>query len=379
MRTLRRYLWSEIVVATVFVLFALLSLFMFFDMVQQLDEIGRRGFQLHHAFSYVALTLPSRTYELMPIAALIGTIYALSKLAANSEFTIMRVSGMSTGALLNSVLIIGLGLVALTYVLGEFLSPPAEQLAQRVRLKATGSQISVRDFRSGVWVRDVLKDPGGGVEAFRFINVTKVSPDAGTTRDWRIFEFDREYRLRSITTAESGTYAPGAGWTLTKVVETRLPQLASGATAQTTEGTQVIREETRAWRSELRPDIFGVLMVQPERMAGLDLAQYIHHLAENRQQTEVYEIAFWSKLFYPWAVLVMMALALPFAYLHVRAGGLSLKIFTGVMIGVGFYGLNKLFAHLGMLNTWPPIFVAALPSLVVLGMAMSALYWIERR
>jgi lipopolysaccharide export system permease protein len=378
-RTLRRYLWREIVVATAFVLFALLSLFMFFDMVTQLDEIGRRGFKLRHAFSYVALTLPSRTYELMPIAALIGTIYALSKLAANSEFTIMRVSGMSTGALLKTLLGIGLALVALTYALGEFVSPPAEQLAQRVRLKATGSQISVRDFRSGVWVRDVLKEPGGGVEAFRFINVLRVSPDAGSTRDWRIFEFDRDYRLRSITTAESGSYSPGGGWTLTNVVETRLPHLSTGSTAQTAAGTQVIREETRAWRSELRPDIFGVLMVQPERMAGWDLAQYIQHLSENRQQTERYEIAFWSKLFYPWAVLVMMALALPFAYLHVRAGGLSLKIFTGVMIGVAFYGLNKLFAHLGMLNTWPPIFVAALPSLVVLVLAMSALYWIERR
>jgi lipopolysaccharide export system permease protein len=377
-RTLRRYLWREVVVATVFVLFALLTLFMFFDMVQQLDDIGQRGFKLRHAFSYVALTLPSRTYELMPIAALIGTIYALSKLAANSEFTIMRVSGMSTGALLNSLLVVGVVFVGVTYGLGEFVSPPAEQLAQRVRLKATGAQISVRDFRSGVWVRDVLKDPGGGVDAYRFINVQKVSPDAGSTRDWRIFEFDRDYRLRSITTAEAGNYVPGAGWTLTKVVETRLPQLSSSS-AQTSSGTEVIREDARSWRSELRPDIFGVLMVQPERMAGWDLAQYIHHLSENRQQTERYEIAFWSKLFYPWAVLVMMALALPFAYLHVRAGGLSLKIFTGVMIGVAFYGLNKLFAHLGMLNTWPPIFVAALPSLVVLALAMSALYWIERR
>ena len=180
----------------------------------------------------------------------------------------------------------------------------------------------------------MLKNARGGVEAFRFINVLKVSPDAGT-RDWRIFEFDGKYRLRSITTAESGTYTPAGGWTLHNVVETRLPQLATGSTAQTAAGTEVIPTDTRAWRSELRPDIFGVLMVQPERMAGWDLAHYIQHLAENRQQTEVYEIAFWSKLFYPWAVLVMMALALPFAYLHVRAGGMSLKIFTGVMIGVG--------------------------------------------
>jgi lipopolysaccharide export system permease protein len=377
-RTLRRYLWREISIATLFVLFALLSLFTFFDMVQQLDEVGQRGFQLKHAFLYVALSLPSRTYELMPIATLIGTIYALSKLAANSEFTIMRVSGMSTRRLLDSLLVIGMAFVALTFVLGEFIAPPAEKLAQRTRLQATGSQISVRDFRSGVWVRDVLKDSSGGVDAFRFINVANVSPDSGT-QGWRIFEFSRDFRLRSITTAESGTYTPAGGWILHKVVETRLPRLASGSTAQTSAGTQVLREDARPWRSELRPDIFGVMMVQPERMAGWDLAHYIRHLSENRQQTEVYEIAFWSKLFYPLAVLVMMALALPFAYLHVRAGGLSLKIFTGVMIGVGFYGLNKLFAHLGLLNTWPPIFVAALPSLVVLALAMSALYWIERR
>ena len=76
-------------------------------MVAQLDEIGQRGFRFRDALFYVALTLPSRTYELMPIAALIGTIYALSKLAANSEFTIMRVSGMSTRRLMNSLIGIG--------------------------------------------------------------------------------------------------------------------------------------------------------------------------------------------------------------------------------------------------------------------------------
>jgi lipopolysaccharide export system permease protein len=378
MRTIRRYLWQEITTATAFVLFGLLALFLFFDMVQQLDEVGRRGFQLRHAFFYVALTLPSRTYELMPIAALIGTIYALSKLAANSEFTIMRVSGMSTRRLMQSLLGIGLAFVALTYLLGEFASPPAEQLAQKLRLRAIGSAVSVRDFRSGVWVRDVVKDAKGGVDAFRFINVREVSPDAGT-RGWRVFEFDRDYKLRSIMTADAGRYVPGSGWTLTDVVETRLPELTTKPDDLAGARTDVVRSASLSWPSELKPDIFGVMMVQPERMSGWDLAQYVRHLAENRQQTERYEIAFWGKLFYPWAVLVMMALALPFAYLHVRAGGVSLKIFTGVMIGVAFYGLNKLFAHVGLLNTWPPIIVAALPSLVVLALAMSALYWIERR
>jgi lipopolysaccharide export system permease protein len=114
-------------------------------------------------------------------------------------------------------------------------------------------------------------------------------------------------------------------------------------------------------------------------MAAVELVRYIAHLSANRQQTEPYEIALWNKVFYPLAIVVMMMLALPFAYLHVRQGSVSLKIFAGVMIGVLFYMLNKLFAHLGLLHTWPPLAVAVLPSLVVLAVALGALYWIERR
>jgi len=379
-RTLRRYLSREIAAATAFVAFALLALFSFFDLVNEIEEVGAAGYQLAQAFGYVALSLPSRAYELAPIAALIGTIYALSKLAANSEFTIMRVSGMSTWRLAACVMRVGLVLVALTYLLGEVVAPPAERLAQRAKLQATGATLS-QQFRSGVWVRDAVRDTAGHVERLRFVNVREVRPD-GSTKGWRIFEFDRDFRLLSISTAQSGTYVPGdagGNWRLVDLVQTRVPEVVAADTAPTALRTQIVREPQRMWTSELTPEIFGVVLVKPERMAAYKLAQYVRHLADNQQDTGVYEIAFWNKVFYPLAILVMMALALPFAYLHVRAGSVSLKIFSGVMIGVGFYMLNKLFAHLGVLHTWPPIVIAALPSLVVLSVALAALYWIERR
>jgi lipopolysaccharide export system permease protein len=378
MRTLRRYLTREIALATGFVLFALLALFAFFDLIAQLDEISS-GYQISTAFAYVALSLPSRTYELMPIAALIGTIYALSKLASNSEFTIMRVSGMSTRRLAATVIRVALVFIALTYLFGELVAPPAERVAQRLKLAAKGG--SVEQFRSGVWVRDAVTGPDGQIERWRFVNVKQVRPDA-TLQSMRVFEFDRDYRLRAIGTAESGRFtvdAKGPAWLLNNVVETRLPVVSPTDTAQSELRTEIVREPTRRWASELTPDIFNVLLVQPERMAAIDLAQYIRHLSANRQQTDRYEIALWNKVFYPLAILVMMMLALPFAYLHVREGSVSLKIFTGVMIGVTFYMMNKLFAHLGLLNTWPPVVVAALPSLVVLSVALAVLYWIERR
>jgi lipopolysaccharide export system permease protein len=377
MRTLRRYLWREIAAATTFVLLALIGLFALFDLINQLGDLGKSGYRLSHAVAFVALLTPARAYELMPIAALIGTIYALSKLAANSEFTIMRVSGMSTRRLASAVLQIGAVLIVFAYLFGEVVAPPAEDLAQRFKLRATGAALA-QEFRSGVWVRDVVKGVDGAPDRLRFVNVDHVNTDATVDR-WRIFEFDPDFRLRSLSSAASGRYERGRGWILTDVVETRIPTLAGQDTGRLAQRTEVVREATRVWQSELTPEIFGVLLVQPERMEALSLMRYIRHLAENHQRTDRYEIALWKKLFYPLVIVVMMALALPFAYLHVRAGSVSLKIFSGIMIGVLFYALNKLFSHLGLLNTWPPIVIAAMPGLVALAFALGALYWVERR
>jgi lipopolysaccharide export system permease protein len=381
MNTLPRYLRRQIGLATLFVLFGLLAIFTFFELVGELENVGLNGYTLQAAFASVLLSLPSRTYELMPIGALIGTIYALSQLAANSEFTIMRVSGMSTRRLAVWVLRTGLIMVVATYLLGEFVAPQAERLAQKVKLQAANR--TVAEFRSGVWARDVVKGEDGTVERLRFVNVREMRADAAATQ-WRIFEFDNQFRLRSMLVAERGAYeAPvGSGtsaWRLTNVIETRLPVVDPAATERAATSTQVVKEPERLWSSELTPEIFGVLLVRPERMGMVALAQYVRHLEENRQRSDRYEIALWNKVVYPLAILVMMALALPFAYLHVRQGSVSLKIFSGVMLGVGFYMLNKLFGHLGVLNTWPPIMVAVLPSLVVLSVALAALYWIERR
>jgi len=382
MRTLRRYLWREIAGAAAFVLLALIGIFALFDLINQLGDLGRANYQFAHALAFVALLAPAHAYELMPIAALIGTIYALSKLAANSEFTIMRVSGMTTRRLADAVFWVGLGLVAVAYLFGEVIAPPAEDLAQRFKSRAIGTHVG-QEFRSGVWVRDLLKGADGQPDRVRFVNVRLVNPD-GSIELWRIFEFDTDLHLRSISTARMGVYEGGQGWLLSDVVETQLPPVDSrtealGGNAAASNSVRVAHAPLRLWQSELTPAIFGVLMVQPERQSAYNLVHYIGHLAENHQRTDRYEIALWKKILYPLVCLVMMALALPFAYLHVRAGTVSLKIFTGIMFGVLFYAMNKLFSHLGLINTWPPFLVASMPALIVLAIAFAALYWVERR
>ena len=106
-------------------------------------------------------------------------------------------------------------------------------------------------------------------------------------------------------------------------------------------------------------------------MSTLELWRYIGHLDTNEQAAQAYEIQFWKRALYPFACLVMVGLALPFAYLHARAGGISLKVFGGIMLGIGFVLLNNLAGHIGMLRDWTPWVVAAAPSLLFLMMSLA--------
>lgn len=357
MKIYHRYLAREIFGAVALVMFAFLALFAFFDFVAELDDLGKGGYQIQNALLFVLLTLPGRIYELSPIAVLIGTLYALTNLSRHSEITVLRTSGLATGRLLGALTAIGAVFAALTFVIGEYVSPPSERAAQNLRLKSTRSVFG-QEFRSGLWV----KDEG------MFINVAMVLPDT-RLKGIRIYQFDPQQRLVSVSEAAEGEYLPPNRWRLQQVVRTRFSDA----------GVSVEREAESQWQSALNPDILAVLLVMPERMAIGHLYQYIQHLAENRQRTERYEIALWKKLVYPLAGLVMIALALPFALRMHRFGGVSVRIFAGVMIGILFHTLNGLSSNLGIINDWPPPVAALAPSVLFLLAAAVMLWWTERR
>ena len=213
-------------------------------------------------------------------------------------------------------------------------------------------------LEAGLW----FKDEGS------FINVREAR-QTNQLSGVRIYDFDADYRLEKITLAERADYAGKGIWQLTDVAQTRFAAL----------GPRIERQKEMEWRSRVSPDMLDALIVRPERMSAWALHKYTEHLAGNRQRTERYEIALWKKLFYPIAALVMMALALPFAYMQARAGMVGVKVFLGIMLGIFFHMMNSLFAHIGLLQNWPPLSAAIVPSLAFLAAAILMMWWVERR
>ena len=375
MSLIGRYLAREIFAAVAFVLLAFLALFTFFDFINELDDVGRGGYRVQHALAFVALNIPGHVYELMPIAALIGSIFALAQFASHSEFTAMRAAGLGRRRALAAVTSVGAVIAVVTMLFGELLTPPAERLAQQVRLGAMGGTVGVQ-FRSGLWIKDTLKDAQGGVQRLRFVNIAEVLPDT-SLRAFRVFEFDPEFRLVEILSAQRAAFEAPATWRLAEVQRIAFEpvRVADSTVALSAQRSSLASLD---WPSELTPEILGVLTLVPERMSAWSLARYVQHLQDNQQRADRYEIALWKKVFYPIAVIVMMALALPFAYLQSRAGGIGYKVFAGIMLGVAFHFLNGLFSHLGLLNTWPAWLAAGVPSMIALAVAAAMLVWVDR-
>ncbi len=375
MRLIGGYLIREISLGILAVLLGFLGLFAFFDLINELEDIGTGGYRLQHAVLYVLLSLPGHVYELMPVAALIGCIYALAQFAGSSEFTAMRAAGMSRFMALRSIIGIGVVLAILTALAGEWVAPVAEQLAQKLRLNVLGASQG-GTFRSGLWIKDSVKDAQGRPVRLRFVNIGQLTPD-GRMERIEIHEFDPNFRLSSVIRAAAGTYDPQtladgtvrSQWRLTGVEETRF-DVATGESGIEALRARLAREESIAWESDLNPGILAVLTIAPDRMSAWALWRYTRHLRENAQNASRYELALWKKIVYPVAIVVMLMLALPFGYLQSRAGGIGLKLFLGVMLGVGFYFMNGLFSNLGLLNTWPPWLAVSIPSMVAFALAL---------
>jgi lipopolysaccharide export system permease protein len=388
MKILQRYFAVSIIQAVAFVLVAFLALLAFMDLTGELPSVGKNGYGMHHASLYVLAMIPQHVYEVMPVAALIGTIYTMAQFASTSEFTIMRASSMSTRTAALMLFKIGIVLVIFTFIFGELITPRTAPLSEKIRLTGRGTTVSA-EFRSGLWTKDIVKSNGmsGEVQGTRFFNTREVRPD-GQLVGVKLYEFDTSFRLRTLTEARTGTFQGNNTWRLEDVTESIFSnsalQAAGGQAtvqnnfAQETSAVEIRKHPSKELISEITPKILSVAASDPERMSANELAVYTRHLQENKQGTERFKIAFWKKLIDPLAIFVLMALALPFAYLHTRAGGVSLKIFIGIMIGVSFLLVNTLFSHIGLLSTLPAFVTAIMPSLLFLLLAVGALYWVER-
>ncbi len=375
MRTTRRYLALEIYRSCTVVLLALVGLFTFFALIDELDNISAK-FSLINLLYLQALAIPTRLYDLLPIGLLIGAILALAGLAQRNELVILRVSGVSGLKLLMMLWAITAPLVLGAFFLSEVVTPAAEVKSSEANLLMLGRSNGA-GLESGYWFKESRPVHGGT----RIINIKTLKAN-GNVGDIIVYEFNRQHQLVQYSAATEGRFDHGK-LVLDHVTENRIDSNAISALANAQQpSAPVSTVDTVARRvlaTTLTPDRLIARILTPERMSILDLLDYIGYLKANHLQTDRQVVALWRKVAYPFTLLVMMTIAAPIGFLQTRRGGVGSKVFIGIILGVGFFMLNQLALNIGMLNKWHPWVTAIVPNLVVLLLALGALLLMENQ
>lgn len=367
MKTVQRLLYKEIVQAVAFVACGFIALFAFFDLVEELQNLTRMaaaGFRLQHAFMQVGLKAPGHIYEIMPIAVLIGSIFVMARLAQSSEFTILRTGGLAPLRALRILLQLGLGFVLLTFLLGDYIAPWSERQSTLLKSQFRGE---ITTGRTGAWLKERTETSHSAVNV-------KAFNDQAHMVGVRIHEFNPQGQLLSITQAAKGEFGEGV-WKLQGVNREEFQSSDKQQTLQ----IAIRKLPALDWPTGITADMVAAALLSPDQMKIWDLFLYTNHLSKNNQNAQQYDIQLWRKVFYPLSCLVMLTLALPFAYLHFRSGQIAGHVFGGVMAGISFYLLNNVFGHIGNLQNWVPWITSAAPSLLYTLISLAAFAWMVNK
>lgn len=363
MKTIHKLIFKETVIAVIFVTLCFLSIFFFFDLIEELPNVGANNntYKLRHAFVYVLLSSASHLYDLLPMTVLIGSIFVLSRLAQSSEFTILRTSGLDPIMMLRTLAKLGSIFVLITFAVGDYLAPLSDHQAQILQAKHMGGNSA----QNGAWIRET------NAEKKYFVNISQISPD-GNPQNLEILEFSAHGNWLATTHASEALIGNGT-WLLKQVKRKELNEQAI------TPSIKINFTNEINWNTEITSEKVYATFLKPNRMQTVNLFQYIKHLKANQQNSLKFEIEFWKKIFYPLSCLVMIVLALPYAYLHFRSGNIAVHVFGGVIIGISFFMSNNVFSHIGNLNNWTPWLAAATPGIIYSIFALGTFSWLVLR
>jgi lipopolysaccharide export system permease protein len=352
MRILSKYIAKNILASTLLVLLVLLALYTFMDFISELDDLGKGDYQLIDILIYIGLTMPKRIYELLPVAALLGSVVGLGNLASQSELVAMRAAGYAIKDINKAVVVVAVVLMIAALVIGEGIRPIAEQSAREMQSVAQTGTVGSRT-EHGFWTRD----------GNHFNHIERISGD-GSFSNIAIYEFDEQHRLRILTKAAKAEYQDD-GWLLSDVVQSTIDE----------RGVKVRSVTHARWKSQLNPGMVNIVVVPPEFLPVWDLLQYVDYLKDNHQAVAQYELAFWSKLFMPLSSAVMVLLAVPFVFGPLRSTPIGGRILAGALTGIGFHLFNQSFQHMGLVFGLIPWLASAFPTVVFAGIA----WWMNSR
>jgi lipopolysaccharide export system permease protein len=343
MNRLDRYIALTVLGSVGLVLAVLLILGGLFNFMGEQSAVGVGHYGMSQALIFSLLNLPRFALDAFPAGVLIGSMLGVGVLARSHELIAMRASGMSKWRQSGTLLGCGLLLLLGGLVVGEFLAPRLEQLADERKALARYDNLNLAGA-GGAWVRD------GNL----IINIAQQAPSS-EFGGMLIFELTADNRLASVAHAERAANGAGRTWELGDYTESRF----TGA------GVDSRRDSLHRLDSAASVGFLQLAVVEPRKMAFGALYRAIRYLRANDLDVRAYQLAFWSGIARSAAIPFAVLFALPFGFGTMRAAGSGARTALGLVVGLVYFFMQRTVESGTVVFSLNPLLLALAPTVLL--------------
>jgi len=342
-----RYITKTLLSYTIIVLVVWTSIYSFFNFLAELNSIGKDGYTILSAFTYVILQLPEVVYKQASPIILLGCILGMGHLASTGQLLIFRVSGASILKITLLTLKNSLLFVFIFISIGEFLAPISSSFADSSRSNAMGNS-STSGNQIGFWIRD----------GDNFINV-KRNIEGTLFSGITVIEVNSSNKIERVIKSENAIF-DGDSIDMSGSEIFSIDELNSF--------DRISLKERNSYNKTVSfdQDLIDSLEKEPEDLSSWTLIKQIRFLSDNKLRSGVFEVELYKRLIQPITLIAMILLAMLFIFGSTREATLGRKIFFGVALGLSFEMLTRIASAMVLGLDFSPFLSSILPPIVVM-------------
>lgn len=274
------------------------------------------------------LKLPSITYQMAPLAALLATLMVLTGMKKTKELTAIFCSGFGSFRIGAPLLGATLAICAVGFYWGETLAPSAIKASKDI-LRANQKNVSRIIGVSQVWL----------LEGKRVIHIGSVLEKGDLLLEPTILEFSG----RGFKTIVKRVDAPRArwkngGWVMDRgIVRT----FSNGALIGATEPGRVKAP------IKITPEEFFGIRRSPDEMNRKEMRKYVANLRKSGVPYSRFEVRLYNKAATALLPFIFVLLALPVGFQVPVRGGVPLGMGLGIAVALVYWSVYSLLLSLG--------------------------------
>lgn len=341
------YLSRRILAAFSVVLVGFVLLEFVLSSINEVTYQTRNEYQAVEALWFLLYTTPARLYQFSPSILLLSILVGLGGLAASSELTVLRASGLSILRIISLAMMPLMVIFSMMFVLGEFWAPQLYQQASQQKSALRQERVTGGWHREGQWI---LHAQTIEQQVLRGVTLYQLSQD---------FQ-----QVQSIYQAPTALAVAG-GWELQQAVQEDYLQ------------RPLAREQLSTWLLPIQAnaELMRALLLDPKTLSLPQNYAFLRYLNEQQLASDALAFSFWQRLYQPILALCMMFAGASFVFGSNRSMATSSRIFIGLVAGILLQLLQDLLAPLTLVLQWPAAVMTAIPWLISLMVAA----WLLRR